>query len=337
MSAKDYGTANMLLSERITAPRGTPRGGWQHDTEGFSLLELVVAVSIMLILGSVGFVSYQNYTDNARKAAVENASQQVLTAVIAADDSPGDDPLDALISYNKSTDDHRANITTASTEELVITTVDRDGTLGTVSISGNYEHLPVTQFSDPGVTYRWTGEPHYSTSEKLIDGEVVATNLVQNPSFERPNDYLLGASRIEHTSEWSKSGEHSLKHWSRYTTSRGSGYIDIATSQTPRGLEAGKTYTMYAEIRKDHDAHDGRLFTEYIHADDSNKASSPHEAGEYRLRVVFTIPEEGQGLRETWWVRLYHYGMLGDPPVFWDNLMILEGDVEMEYFDGDSH
>lgn len=55
-----------------------------HTTEqGFSLLELVVAVSIMLILAVVGFISYQSFTDNARHAAVERAANDVFIAAQA--------------------------------------------------------------------------------------------------------------------------------------------------------------------------------------------------------------------------------------------------------------
>lgn len=38
---------------------------------------------------------------------------------------------------------------------------------------------------DGVVQYRWTGAPGASSSEKLLDGEVVGRNLVLNPSFER--------------------------------------------------------------------------------------------------------------------------------------------------------
>lgn len=73
--------------------------------EGFSLIELVVAVGILLILSVVGVVSYSGITNNARQATVDAAAAEVLTAAVAYDsDSDAETtPEKAAETYNNST------------------------------------------------------------------------------------------------------------------------------------------------------------------------------------------------------------------------------------------
>jgi len=50
------------------------------NDDGFSLLELVVAVGILLVLTVGGLLAYSGITDNARNAAVSSAASEVYTA-----------------------------------------------------------------------------------------------------------------------------------------------------------------------------------------------------------------------------------------------------------------
>lgn len=154
--------------------------------DGFSLLELIVAVSIMLILGTTGFVSYQVYTDNARHAAADTVAHNVLTATVASDNTPNGDPIEELKTYNKNTDNIVANITEATAESLTITATDAKGTSATATIPGNYSHLDVTSFSEPGVHYGWVGERYNSPSVKYRHDTPVASNAFLNPLFMKP-------------------------------------------------------------------------------------------------------------------------------------------------------
>lgn len=61
----------------------------KENQEGFSLIELVVAVGILAILSVVGVVAYSKITENARQTTVEAAAAEVLTGAIAYD-SNGD-------------------------------------------------------------------------------------------------------------------------------------------------------------------------------------------------------------------------------------------------------
>lgn len=53
--------------------------------DGFSLLELVVAVGILLVLTVGGLLAYNGITDNARQAAVDSAASEIYTAASAAE------------------------------------------------------------------------------------------------------------------------------------------------------------------------------------------------------------------------------------------------------------
>lgn len=73
---------------------------------GFSMLEAVVVVGVLLALAISGFISYGSITANAKMAAVKSAASSAHTAVVVAD-VDGDastDPQDAIDAWNGSTD-----------------------------------------------------------------------------------------------------------------------------------------------------------------------------------------------------------------------------------------
>ena len=72
--------------------------------EGFSLIELVVAVAILAILSIVGVVAYSKITDNARQAVVDNTAAQVLKAAIAYKTDGTKTAKDAETEWNNSAD-----------------------------------------------------------------------------------------------------------------------------------------------------------------------------------------------------------------------------------------
>lgn len=176
----DCARTHNALSDRSTAPC-TLYGASQPiaDQDGFSLLELVIAVSIMLILGIVGFVSYQSYTDNARQAAVDTASHDVLTAVVAAVNTHDGNPAEVVAAYNDTSPDIMVDITAANQQGIMVEAMTCHGDIGTAVTAGNYERVETTAFRD--ITYAWLGEPERSASVKKICDEVVDTNVAPNP------------------------------------------------------------------------------------------------------------------------------------------------------------
>lgn len=69
--------------------------------DGFSLLELVVAVGILLVLTVGGLLAYNGITNNARQAAVDSAASEIYTAASAyeADNDPKTKAEDAATEW----------------------------------------------------------------------------------------------------------------------------------------------------------------------------------------------------------------------------------------------
>lgn len=57
----------------------------QTQEDGLSLLEIVVAVTIVAIFGVLGIIGFQHLTDNARQTAVEQAAERAFTMAMAVD------------------------------------------------------------------------------------------------------------------------------------------------------------------------------------------------------------------------------------------------------------
>lgn len=71
---------------------------------GFSMLEAVVVVGVLLALAVGGFIAYGQITDNAKKAATESAAASVYTAALAAnmDGDSNTTVFKVIDEYNKS-------------------------------------------------------------------------------------------------------------------------------------------------------------------------------------------------------------------------------------------
>lgn len=85
----------------------------KKNEHGFTLMEVVITVAIVLILSIGGFIAYSGFQSNARDAAVESAAQQVYTGASAQRMNDSGADLEALAAeYNTS-----AKGITASVEE----------------------------------------------------------------------------------------------------------------------------------------------------------------------------------------------------------------------------
>lgn len=84
---------------------------------GFSLIELVFAIGIILVLTVGGAIGYGAVTDNARKAATQSAAKDVLTAAMVYDsDLPSNNTEveDAATEWNNSRSKGKEQVTTES-------------------------------------------------------------------------------------------------------------------------------------------------------------------------------------------------------------------------------
>ena len=188
------------------------------------------------------------------------------------------------------------------------------------------------------VTHKWVGEPHASESIKRIDGVEVARNYVPNPSFELDTSGWTGSSvDIERSSEWSASGDYSVKSIPSGTS------LDSRIDISGFGSLPAGTYTMRGTIRLAKPQGDRqhtrarRLMVFHREPGGSlisyQSEQAPNEVGEHDLELTFTIPE---GHTDQIF-RLYHgedrdSGTGG--PVWWDAVSITA--ESHYYFDGDT-
>ena len=97
---------------------------------GFSLIDVVVTVAIIVALSVGGFIAYNDIVTNAQKAAVQGAADQVYTAAMTAYNSGGasagleDSVEDVVTQYNESNDTIEVSVNFGDDDEFTITAVD---------------------------------------------------------------------------------------------------------------------------------------------------------------------------------------------------------------------
>lgn len=94
--------------KNIMKERMFNRGEHEVTEDGFSLLELVIAIGIILILTVGGLIGYSAIQKNSKQAAVESAVSAVATAAVVYDSDPetnGSEVEDAGKNWNESAKD----------------------------------------------------------------------------------------------------------------------------------------------------------------------------------------------------------------------------------------
>ncbi|HLJ58889.1 MAG TPA: type II secretion system protein [bacterium] len=121
-----------------------------HDRRrGFTLIELVVAMAVVLILGSVAYATYIGQVANARTAALDELMQQVYTGMISSESASatGAFPTDSA--------NVAATANTGATSWAGLVT-----DLATAGAS----NLPPTTAAANIITSSWTYEPINTTT-----------------------------------------------------------------------------------------------------------------------------------------------------------------------------
>jgi surface protein len=113
----------------------------QKNQEGFSLLEMVVAMGILIVLVIGGILFYRGINQNSKEAAVQQAAKSVYTGAVAnqSDNDGSTTPSSAAKEYNESQKD---TITVDGVDRPVIyVTVDEftDGGLKVKAVYGDDE------------------------------------------------------------------------------------------------------------------------------------------------------------------------------------------------------
>jgi hypothetical protein len=195
--------------------------------------------------------------------------------------------------------------------------------------------------------YAWLGDEHASPStqsESMLTGR---RNLAQNPSMwtlrnqrgEGEMSPSAGTAAIV-TVDWAESGTTSLEITPTSTSNTTA--VDAMTREDPAtAADAGKTLTISANLHLEAEQTGTLWFnarrivvrTRTNGATNTSFAQSmqaENEAGTTRISVTFTLPDQLD-----WWYFLLTNGS-STVPVYWDALMIEEGDTATDYFDGDS-
>jgi hypothetical protein len=176
---------------------------------------------------------------------------------------------------------------------------------------------------DPDLTTVWTGTAHASTSEVRGVG-VAGFNSSGTQASLKP---------IQST-QWASSGSKSVRLISLDAATTPSGYIGVNNSS----WIGGQTYTAMGRVRIAA-AITGATRSEsrciQVRTDGgavvSATAQPPNLPGAYDQRLVFTMPTGSKDLR------FYNGGVVGGGDVWWDNLMLVEGNYTGPYIDGTSY
>lgn len=127
------------------------------NQDGFSLLELVIAVGILLILSVGGVSAYGSMQDNADDAALDQAAQMVYDAAVAYDVDGNDNTSyeKAKKDYDYSKSKKSNGESTAGNREITIT-ISKDDTTGVISVTASMgdksKTLSPSNGSNPGET-----------------------------------------------------------------------------------------------------------------------------------------------------------------------------------------
>ena len=94
---------------------------------GFSLIDVVVTVAIIVALSVGGFIAYNGIVDNAKQASLDGAADQVYTAAIVSlnDASTTTNPDQVADDYERSSDG--ITITVAGSGDTLSVTAAKDG------------------------------------------------------------------------------------------------------------------------------------------------------------------------------------------------------------------
>lgn len=177
---------------------------------------------------------------------------------------------------------------------------------------------------DPDITTAWLGTANNSNS--VLQGASVWS--------------VFGGRTISST-RWSRTGTKSI----RLITGPGGIYTAPGGDQGAmrNGMEAEKTYTVLGTIHL-LEPQTGPLFSQvrriiaYHRAGSSGpyteirSEQAPNVAGDHEVRLTFTLPP---GTTEAFF-RIFGNEAAGNADVWWDDVMLIEGEYFGEYFDGTS-
>lgn len=124
------------------------------EEDGFTLMEVVLTVAIVLILSIGGFLAYNGIQDNARESTAQSVATQLVTGIVAADATEVTTAdreaaaAEVIAEYENEAVEY--NITASDSGIEVKTQHTGGGEPQTASAPGDYGHL--TSLNHTGIT-----------------------------------------------------------------------------------------------------------------------------------------------------------------------------------------
>ena len=296
------------------------------SNRGFTIVELLIVIVIIGILAAITIVAYNGIQDRARISSVNSALSQ-------------------------------------SSKKLKLFQVDNPDTYPTAAGANGLDNLAalgITNTSD--VTYQYSSSANTycltatngTTSYKISNisttatvggcaghgqgGVAAITNIIANPSFETTSGTSVTGvtSTPRATAETSNigviSGSKSLKITPLYDLSNDN-FVDIANP----GFQVNTTYTLTATYTLTSPITSSvgtspRFRFNIGSVDMSSSTTLPKTTGTYQISWTFNVG----ATNNVAFLRIMPGGKLGDPPVYFDNFMIVQGSTTPTYADGSS-
>lgn len=283
-----------------------------YEKSGFTIVELLIVVVVIAILAAITIVAYNGIQNRAKDSALSSAASQagrkVLTyAPLNADQYPDEANFRSLLSLPDDTSTAKYDYYTSTNRRAFCISV--------TNTSAN----PVTAYA-------------MTESGKTVSGQCIE-NLIANPSFEATNGSLVpgitASSRVTVDSSdiGVIDGTKSVRVAATYSSSR-----DTFADLSNWGLQANKTYTMLITYTlPDPLPVGGPRFRFNIASIDANSSVGSGAAGSRSISWTFST---NSGVTPISFLRLMPGSLLGEPATYFDSLMAIEGDRQMQYGDG---
>jgi prepilin-type N-terminal cleavage/methylation domain-containing protein len=291
---------------------------------GFTIVELLIVIVVIAILAAITIVAYSGITQRARVATVssdlEGAAKQLALDQVILSTYP------ATVAAANSGAGLKAS--PGTTYQYTVNSAVSPQTFCITATNGTISYY-VSSTNNIPTTGACAGQG--------VGGVAPVTNLVTNPSFETTSGTNVTgvASSTRATAETSNigivSGAKSLKITPTYSSSTDT-FVDIVNP----GFQANTSYTVlatYTLMSNIISAGSGpRLRFNIGGADMQSSPDMPKVTGTYQISWTFSV-----GVSNTInFLRIMPGGMLGDPPVYFDNMAIVANSTSQSYADGNS-
>ena len=119
--------------------------------DGFSLVELVIAIGVTLVLTITGVVSYSSFSGSTKQAVAQSAASEVYTKAYSAliDGDPKTEPETAAAEYNASSKNISTEVDKLSSDRIRVTvTLDEYSAVKETPVGGTEDNSPIDQPTD---------------------------------------------------------------------------------------------------------------------------------------------------------------------------------------------